>query len=188
VRTASTDDLATISVLRLAEQAVGNADASPDSEEDDTVREKLSIILHQQRDDGIGGLLVSLQTALLLAGFSATSAGSPKATITRCFSVAIDQLPDIVSVRVGTLKASMWLWLEDVITLLLVKGRDIPFTTAHVVHDLLRSIDRYSSVEQWEEDDDREAEEVDRASAVVHQRPKKSSRIPIVRLLFATAS
>ena len=100
---------------------------------------------------------------LLLSGFANAQVNQPTAKLEVLFKQTPLDQPELVWVRVGHLKRSAWLWLEDAVVVLIAKQRAHHDVSATLVRNLLTAIDCYEA----------EAELAAAARGCVQERKKK---------------
>lgn len=124
----------------------------------------IQMIMHAPRGHGSAqsGMLVLTKDALLLADYSGSQARHAGPQLQSLFDQVIDQTERVLSVmvKVGKLKPSSWLWLEDVTSLLIVKTRSQPLKAIPLIKSLRLAIEAHEQEEAAAQASRAEAEEV----------------------------
>ena len=160
--------------------SIGKASGGSSSDGDENNSLGVTIIPHQARaaDAEHGGTLVLASDVLLLSGFANAQVNQPTAKLEMLFKQTPLDQPELVWVRVGHLKRSAWLWLEDAVVVLIAKQRAHHDVSATLVRNLLTAIDCYEAEAELAEADALEAEEVAHALDVAGDQPSHKSRVP----------
>ena len=166
--------------------SIGKASGGSSSDGDENNSLGVTIIPHQARaaDAEHGGTLVLASDVLLLSGFANAQVNQPTAKLEMLFKQTPLDQPELVWVRVGHLKRSAWLWLEDAVVVLIAKQRAHHDVSATLVRNLLTAIDCYEAEAELAEADALEAEEVAHALDVAGDQPSHKSRVPMIAQRF----